>query len=68
MSLKNFICKLVLASIIYNIWKERNNRTFPQQASTKEALMKRIKNDVRDKALDNSKVTLSMENFFLIAF
>lgn len=61
-SLINLIRKLCLGATVYEIWRERNKRSFSNESRDKDVIVAKIKKMVRDKAFELTKVQDSSEN------
>lgn len=61
-SLINLIRKLCLGATVYEIWRERNKRSFSNESRDKDVIVAKIKKMVRDKAFELTKVKDSYEN------
>jgi hypothetical protein len=55
-SLQNILCKLCLVAAIYHLWRLRNDFCYGNTPLTKEALVARIKGEVRARVLSSRKM------------
>jgi len=55
-SLQNILCKLCLAAAIYHLWRLRNDLCYGNTPLTEEALVARIKGEVRARVLSSRKL------------
>jgi len=55
-SLQNILCKLCLAAAIYHLWRLRNGLCYGNNPLTEEALVTRIKGEVRARVLSSRKL------------
>ncbi|XP_059451249.1 uncharacterized protein LOC132182059 [Corylus avellana] len=64
-SLKGFLCRLVLGSVIYNLWCTRNELMHSGQPNTEEQLLKKIIWEVRSRIAGKGKFPRTRENLDL---
>lgn len=61
-SLHANICRLVLSSTIYNIWRNRNEIKHGSHTKTEEQILQRIFWEVRSKVLGKGRLKKTLEN------
>lgn len=59
---KTLLWKLSLGASVYALWRQRNNRCFSYQKTTKDSVVKNIKRLARDKGAELSGTCLNSEN------
>jgi superfamily II helicase len=55
-SLQKTLCKLCLAAAVYHIWRLRNDLCYGNTPLTEEALVDRIKGEVRTRVMSRKKL------------
>lgn len=55
-SLQNTLCKLCLAAAVYHIWRMKNDHCYGNTPLTEEALVDRIKGEVRARVMSSKKL------------
>ncbi|GLT71182.1 hypothetical protein SLA2020_432160 [Shorea laevis] len=64
-ALPDALCRLVLSSTVYNLWRARNEIKHCGQPKTEEQLLKAIVWEVRSRILGKGKFRMSRENLLL---
>jgi superfamily II helicase len=59
-SLQNTLCKLCLAAAVYHIWRLMNDLCYGNTPLTEEALVDRIKGEIRTRVMSNVMVARNL--------
>ena len=65
-SLRATLAKMSLGTVVYSIWRERNNRVFSRGVLPKERVFINVKRVIRDKAAELGNFPYSFQNSSLV--
>ena len=65
-TLKSILCRLVLSSEIYNLWRARNEIKHAGQPNTEQQMLKKILWEVRARIVGKGKSPKTRENIVLV--